>query len=135
MTASSGTLDIDTGQTHGQYVFATGIDASTVKAQRLQPEAVFEIVNRSNQIDNRDESIDGWDDFDGDDSNARGNLYFKYRTTDDDPGGVPAWSGWKRVFTGVVECRAVEFMLLADVDDTDYNIEITELTAYAHELS
>ena len=135
MTENSGTLYVDAAAKQGEYEFNTGMDAGSVKAQRLQPEAVFEIVNRSNQIDNRTESIDDWDDFDGDDSNARGNLYFKFRSTNDDPSGSPTWSDWQRVFTGVVECRGLEFMLVANVDSADYNIEITQLRAYAHELS
>ena len=135
MTAASGTLYLDDGETDGEYYFNMGMDFTNVKAVRLQPEAAFEIVNRSNQIDSRAELIDSWFDFDGDDSTASGNLYFEIRTTNDDPNGSPAWSDWQRLFTAVVECRAVEIKLVASVTNTDYNVEITELSAMAHELS
>jgi hypothetical protein len=135
MTEDSGALSISTGETSGSYTFDTGIDAGSVQSMRLQPEASFEIINRSNVIDNRTEYIDNWLDFDGDDSDASGNVSFQFRKTNDNPSGSPAWSSWQAVFTGVAECRAVEFRLIASVDSVDYDIEITELTGVAHQIS
>lgn len=117
----------------GTYDFASGFDLVTVKRVRLSTRVTALSDNILDQIDDKTDFIDTWEDFDGS-VQAEGDLLIQVRTTDDDPAGSPTWSAWERLDSAEFEARGFEFRAILFSNDPTFNIVITELGVDAEEI-
>lgn len=128
---SSGNLTLDDSASpsvlQGTYHFSQGIDLLTEKRVRVTTRLGVSIYNVNDNIDDRVENIDDWDDFDAlVVAGADAKVYCRH--TDDDPAGSPVvWSSWERLDSAEFEARAFEFYVVLSRDSLDYNILIDEL--------
>lgn len=126
-----GTTGVDVG---GTYTFSAGIDAGSVKRQRLIRDLTMTTVNNASTVDGRTTNIDTWLDFDQtDDLSANAIVYV--RTTDDDPTGSPTWGGWEKLEVVEYNHRAFEFKVDVSSPDIDHNIRLSELTITSQEIT
>lgn len=110
----------------GTYEFENTIDLGGVWPARIRSLIDLEAFDIRNLIDERTDLIDSWLDIDGDvvtDVNAE--LYV--RTTEDDPGGSPTWTEWKRIHAGQYSARGFQFYLLCTSGSPNHNLFIRQL--------
>ena len=120
--------------TSGEYLFSAGIDAGTVKRQRLIKSITSAITNEYETIDRRDEYMDTWVSFDSIDD-ATGDCQIYVRHTDDDPSGSPTWSAWELLTVNEYSHRAFEFKAALSVSTNNYNIRVSSITITSQEPS
>jgi len=125
-----GTTGVDVG---GTYTFSAGIDAGSVKRQRLVRDLTMTTINNAATMDARTTNIDSWIDFDQTD-NLSANAIVYVRTTDDDPTGSPTWGGWEKLEVVEYNHRAFEFKVDVTSPDIDHNIRLSELTITSQEI-
>ena len=119
----------------GTYTFATGLDATTVKDQRVTTHLKSLVVDVTDSIDERSGLVDDWDDWDGTDA-ASADAQVWFAETDDDPTGAPVWSDWMGPIVALdVNNRAMKFQCRLTSADTSYNIQVTELRVTSEELA
>ena len=119
----------------GTYTFATGLDATTVKDQRVTTHLKSLVVDVTDTIDERSGLVDDWDDWDGTDA-ASADAQVWFAETDDDPTGAPVWSDWMGPIVALdVNNRAMKFQCRLTSADTSYNIQVTELRVTSEELA
>lgn len=134
----TGKLTIDTSASpsilEGTYNFVQGMDLTTVKRVRLTTRLDVVIFNVDDNIDERLDNIDDWEDFDATLlAGADARVYVRH--TDDDPSGSPvSWSAWERLDSAEFEARAFEFYVVLTRDSVDYNILVSELGVDAEEV-
>jgi predicted phage tail protein len=110
----------------GTYDFDDTFDMGGVYPTRIRATIDSEAYDVGSVWDNRTALMDFWEDIDGDvvnDVNAA--LYF--RSTEDDPGASPAWTDWKRFYTGAYTARAFQFQLRCTSGSSTHNLLIREL--------
>ncbi len=127
---SSGSLRLIEGSPtplEGTYHFDNGFDLTTVKRVRLTTRIQSTIYLVGDTIDSRLGSIDTWEDFDGAiDAGADCRIFVRH--TDDDPNGSPVnWTAWERLDSAEFEARGFELKAVLTRDNTDYNIEVSEM--------
>ena len=135
---NSGSLTIDEATSpsvlEGTYEFVQGMDLTTVKRVRLTTRLAVVIFNVNDNIDDRLDNIDEWEDFDASLSVGADARIF-VRHTDDDPAGSPvSWSDWERLDSAEFEARAFEFYVHLTRDSLDFNILVNELGVDAEEI-
>jgi hypothetical protein len=111
----------------GEYDFANAVDLGAVYTSQITAALQVAAVDITDTWDERLNLMDAWRDIDGsfiDDVNAE--LYV--RTTEDDPGGAPTWTDWKRFFVGQYRFRAAQFKLIATSSNTQHNINVTGIS-------
>jgi hypothetical protein len=119
----------------GSYVFATGIDLTTVKRVRMVATLAVETVQITTLFDSRTGMVDDWQDWDGPDAGGIGEALIEYRQTDDNPGGTPVWSAWRRLaLVADATARAFQFRLSLSVSDPSYNIRVTQCRVKTQEV-
>jgi hypothetical protein len=109
----------------GAYVFDGDVDLGAVFTSRLTATLEAYGFDASDLIDSR-ASIDTWASVDGG-SITDVAAVLQVRTTDDDPAGTPAWSGWVNFVTGDWTARAFQFRVLASRVEITHNIAIAGL--------
>ncbi|MCK5609586.1 hypothetical protein KAR91_47365, partial [Candidatus Pacearchaeota archaeon] len=111
----------------GRYDFSQGIDLGSEQRVRVTTRLAVSIFNVGDNIDDRTENIDDWEDFDGAlAAGADARVFIRH--TDDDPAGSPiSWSDWERIDSAEFEARAFEFYAQLTRDSLDYNILVSEL--------
>ena len=130
----SGSLKLTDIAAPGLYEFASGLDFGTVKSFRLRSEIDVAALSLSETIDDREDNIDDWADFDGTDG-AETDVIVEARFTDDDPSGTPEWTGWQRVDSTEIEARALQARArLLSLSD-DFNVLVSEMRVYADEVT
>ena len=122
---------IDTG---GSYTFASGIDAGSVKRQQLKRHIKSIVTQPLDLVDSRAANVDDWADWDGTNT-ASGDCKVYVRHTEDDPLSSPTWSEWELLNVNEYNKRAFEFKALLSVNDSAYNIEVSELSITAQEIA
>jgi len=122
---------VDTG---GTYYFSSGIDAGTVKTQQLTRTISSIVAQPLDKFDDRTALINTWLDFDGTEDGA-GDCKVFVRHTDDDPSASPTWSVWKPLTVTTYTARGFQFKADLSVSDPIYNINVSELSVTAQELS
>lgn len=107
----SSRLQLDTGETEGEYLFASNIDLGQIYTAKLS--ADVEVI-REDFANTFDDAGGLFDDrpglFDGDADqfdDISVDLYIA--TTDDDPSGTPTWSAYRKFFAGEYRARAFRF--------------------------
>lgn len=131
----TGALTItDVSQKTASYVFDAGFDFTTVKSVRLRSDILVTGLNLGEDIDDRTDPIDTWLDFDGTDG-AEIDVVVEARTTDDDPGDDPEWSGWSRIDSSEVEARGVQCRALLSTQTEDFNVLVSRLRVNADEVA
>ncbi len=118
----------------GTYDFDSAFDFGSVVKRRLTAEMTVLVVNALDKIDDRTALIDDWEDFDGTGTGS-GDVQIMVRETDDDPGGSPVWGPWQRLDSGEFEARAFEFQARLSSSDPAYNIQVSELTIQADQVT
>ena len=78
-----------------------------------------------NNIDDRTENIDTWEDFDGSAANST-NVQTLVRTTTDNPSGSPTYTSYNQFANGTFRGRAFQFKLLLSTQDTAQNVVIQQ---------
>ena len=130
----AGNLVLVEGETQGTYRFSAGFDFVNARKFRLRTEIDFSIINVGLNIDDREDNIDDWPDFDGTiDADADAQVYV--RTTNDDPAGSPEWSEWNRIDSGEFEVRAAEFELRMRTADPAFIPMVSDLWVRADEVT
>jgi hypothetical protein len=105
----SGNLKLDSGESEGYYYFEDSYDRGSVDTLILN--AVLSITG-----ENSADLISTWpsiaerESFSGT-AASQYNVTLQARTTSDDPGGSPAWSGWSALTVGDLTRRGIEFRL------------------------
>jgi hypothetical protein len=117
----------------GTYLFASGIDLTTVKRVRLVTSIAVEIINIRDKINSRTGFIDDWLDFDGV-VGGKCDAQIEVRYTNDNPSASPVWSKWNSLHIGDYFARAFEFRTLIASLDPAYNINVTTLGITANEI-
>lgn len=113
--------------TSGDYLFDAGIDLGDVVTSRLTAYQAFTGYDMLDLIDGRP-AMDEWLSVDGDNiSDVRCGIFV--RSTDDDPAGSPAWSGWQALVVGDYRARAFEFKATLETDSITHNVLVTALSA------
>ena len=125
-----GTTGVDVG---GTYTFSAGLDAGSVKRQKLVRDLTMSTVDNASTMDTRTTNIDSWIDFDQTDGVSADAIVY-VRTTDDDPTGSPTWSGWEKLEVSEYNHRAFEFKVDCSAPDIDHNIRLSELTITSQEI-
>lgn len=111
----------------GTYLFANDIDLGTVDAVRLTTRVTVAAATVGDTIDSRINSIDTWEDFDGE-TQALVDCVVYVRHTDDDPAVSGAtWSSWERLESAEFIARAFQFKAVLTSADPDFDISVTEL--------
>ena len=126
-----GDAGIDLG---GTYTFSAGIDAGSVKRQQLKRHIKSIITQPLDLVDSRSVSIDDWADWDGTNT-ANGDCKVYVRHTNDNPSSTPTWSEWELLNVNEYNKRAFEFKAVLSVNDSAYNIEVSELSVTAQEIA
>jgi hypothetical protein len=117
----------------GTYDFAAGIDLGSVKRVQLVTTLAVQTVMVTALIDSRSEPIDSWQDFDGPAGGGVGDVVIEVRETDDNPGGTPTWSAWRRLVTADYTARGFQFRARLTVSDPAYTIQVSQLAVTAKE--
>jgi len=113
--------------TSGAYEFALGFDLGSARRVRLTTRVSMTSTFPLDLIDDREDVIDAWEDFDGL-VQAAGDVRVSVRHTDDDPAGTsPAWSEWERLDSAEFEARGFDFRAELSTTDPAFNVEVTEL--------
>lgn len=118
----------------GTYDFLLGFDLGSVDRVRLTTRLTMASVNTLDQIDDRSDLIDDWEDFDGVVQSA-GDVRIDVRHTDDDPAGAPTWSAWERLDSAEFEARGFDFRAVLTTIDTAFNVHVTDLGVDAEEVT
>lgn len=119
----------------GTYTFAQGFDFTTVTRIRLTTRIDVSAYSISDEIDDRLDSIDSWEDFDGT-IQAGADARIFVRHTDTDPEASPVtWSAWERLDSAEFEARAFQFKAELTAESDDYNIAISELGIDADQIA
>jgi len=130
----AGNLVMVEGNTEGSYQFAAGFDFGQVRKTRLRTEIDVSVINLGQTIDEREENIDSWADFDGT-ADAETTVQIWVRATDDDPTDNPEWTTWERIDSAEYEARAFEFEARLSTENPDFLPQINELTVRADEIT
>jgi hypothetical protein len=111
----------------GIYGFAAGFDNGSIAKFRFTSVVDATSVNTLDNLDERIELIDTWEDFDGT-SQSNADCRVQVRTTDDDPNASPvAWSVWNDLDSGEFDCRAASFRAVLSTTDEAFNIRVDAL--------
>jgi hypothetical protein len=123
--------------TLGTYTFSAGYDKGSVGHLRLTSRIVGLTVNLNDLVDERTGNVDDWLDFDGTAEIGGGSCdaWAEFRETDDDPGGSPVWSDWKRLDASEVEARGIQCRAKLSTLDAAYRPEVSELRVKIEELA
>lgn len=110
-TVVSSRLQLSTGQTSGEYLFANTIDLGQIYTAKLNCD--IEVI-REDFVSLFDDAGGNFDDrsglFDGDADqfdDISVDLYIS--TTDDNPAGTPTWTAYRKFFAGEYRARAFRF--------------------------
>jgi hypothetical protein len=122
---ASGALNLTTGQIDGTYLFAAGIDQTTVKTARLTA-IIQALCYNSTDLFDSSELFDSAELFDGAGA-ADSDAWVEYRATNDNPSGSPVWGAWARVDASEVKARAFQFRARLTATNTNFNIAISQL--------
>lgn len=118
----------------GTYTFAQGFDFGVVTRIRLTTRIDVSAYSISDEIDDRLDPIDSWEDFDGT-VQAGADARIFVRHTDTDPEASPVvWSAWERLDSAEFEARAFQFKVELTAESDDYNIAISELGIDADQI-
>jgi len=118
----------------GTYTFAAGLDLGSVNRVRLTSVVDATSINTLDKIDERTESIDVWEDFDGT-TQAAADCRVQVRYTDDDPAGSPvAWSVWNDLDAAEFEARGFQFRAVLTTEDAAFNIRVDSLGVIAEDV-
>lgn len=121
-------------QAAGAYTFSAGIDLGAPLLCRVRSHIRAVVVNAFDDIDDRVENIDDWEDFDGAVAPGAADAWVEFRWTQDDPAGAPVWSDWQRLDSMEIEARAFQFRCQLVSYDAAYTIQVTELRGYAETI-
>jgi len=99
-----------------------------VCTSRVTSNLSFYADQTTDLLDDRAGNVDDWAvwDYFGDFSDVAASLYVA--TTDDDPSGSPAWSGWMKFAVGDYTARAFKFKLTAQSSDVTHQIHVIGLS-------
>jgi hypothetical protein len=117
----------------GSYAFSGGMDLTTVRPVRLTGRIAATVVNTLDQVDARAGLVDDWLDWDGA-VGGEADAWIEVRQTDDNPGGTPTWSAWRRLDQSEFRARAFQFRAQLRSYDLAFNIHITALSVTADEV-
>ena len=113
-------------ESSGEYLFTSILDLEAIYSLDLKRHFVTRGFYPSDLVDSRSESVDDWDDWDGDViDKVNAKLYL--RRTDDDPSGSPTWTSWQEFANGTFKARAFQFKTELTSDDVAQNILVDEL--------
>lgn len=118
----------------GSYTFSGGIDLTTVKGIRLTSRLLATVNNSGGEWDDRMEPIDAWGSID-DTFGGEADAWVEVRQTNDNPGGTPVWSEWRRLDASEYRARAFQFRAQLRSYDPSFNIHISELSVSADEVA
>ena len=118
----------------GIFTFPVGMDFGASRRVRLRSEIDVAALSLGGLFDDRTALIDGWLDVDDTDG-AEIDVIVEVRSTDDDPAGVPVWSGWSRLDSSEDEVRAVELRARLTSASPDCNVLVSKLRIHAEEVS
>jgi len=119
--------------TSGTYDFAAGFDLGSVKTVKLETTVAVTVTAALDNIDQRTENIDDWEDFDGNAAGV-GDLVVWVRETDDDPDAAPTWSSWQRLDAAEYTARGFDFQARLSTEDPAFNIHVSQLRVAATEV-
>lgn len=117
----------------GYYTFAGGFDFGVLRRLRLTSRIDATAVNTLDRIDERDDEIDSWEDFDGT-FQAQSDARVQVRYSDDDPTGSPKWSVWCDLDSAEFNARAFQFRVRLTTQDPAFNIRVDHLSVHAEEV-
>lgn len=115
------------------YTFATGINAGAVTRMRLRSLIDLSVINITDQIDTRTGNINRWLNIDG----AQGDevdAYVEVRSTQTDPTGSPAWTGWGRADATELSAWGVQARAQLSTRDASFNLSISQLRLIAEKV-
>ena len=110
----------------GTYEFNNTLDLEGVFSLDLERRFVTRGFYPGDLVDSRNESVDDWDDWDGDVVD-KVNAKLFVRKTDDNPSGSPTWGSWQDFANGTFKGRAFQFKAEMTSTDTAQNILVDEL--------
>lgn len=111
----------------GVYTFASGIDAGSVKRQRLTRLVELTTYAALDSIDSRAVPVDQWLDIDGA-GRATGECVVEVRTTNNDPASpLASWSTWTPFVVTEINARAAQFRAQVSISDPAYDVRISKL--------
>lgn len=117
----------------GSYTFSGGMDLTTVRSVRLTGRMLAAVVNTLDQVDARAATVDDWLSFDGT-AGGEADAWIEVRETNDNPGGTPTWSAWRRLDAAEFRARAFQYRAHLRSYDAAFNIEVSELSVTADEV-
>lgn len=118
----------------GVYAFASGIDAGSVKRQRLTRLVELTTYAALDSVDSRAVPIDTWLDIDGA-GMATADCVVEVRTTSDDPAsGLSTWSSWTPFVVTEINARAAQFRAQISISDPAYDVRISKLRVTSETL-
>jgi hypothetical protein len=116
----------------GTYQFGAGFDFGLVRRARITGQIEAVVFSVLDLIDGRLDPIDDWLNFDNTTGLGSGaDVWLETREADQDPGGSPQWSVWKRLDAGEYNCRAMQFRLQMESMDPTINVQVDVLRVKA----
>lgn len=123
-------LQLDSGETSGEYIFANTIDLSQIYTSKLTADVDVIREDYANLFDSAGGNFDDRAGlFDGDASqfdDISVDLFIS--TTDDDPAGTPTWTAYRKFFAGEYRARAYRFKAVLSSLTTSASPAIDSLT-------
>lgn len=117
----------------GSYAFSGGIDLGSVKPVRITGRIKASVANLADLVDQRPAMVDAWTSFDGV-AGGEADAWIEVRDTQDNPGGTPVWSAWRRVDQAEARARGFQFRAELRSFDPAFNIHVAELSAALDEV-
>jgi hypothetical protein len=117
----------------GSYTFSGGIDLGSVRGIRLTSRLLALVENSADEWDARTELVDAWGSIDAV-FGGEADAWVEARSTNDDPGGSPVWSDWRRLDSAEFTARGFQFRAQLRSSDASFNIHISELSVSADEV-
>jgi hypothetical protein len=112
----------------GSYEFGPE-DLGAVYTSRVTARILVSRFDVANTIDAMTQNIDEWVSIDGDAPNSSDtNVELYVATTNDDPGGSPTWSAYRRFVVGDYTARAFKFKAVLKTENTAATPAIEELS-------
>ena len=113
----------------GTYSFTNTVDLGAVYTSRLTAALTVSANDLGTLFDDAQGNFDDRSGlFDGEVPDSV-DVTIEVRTTEDDPGGAPTWSGWKTLAVGDYKARAFQVRALLTTQDTNMTPLVSALSA------
>ncbi|MFC3059522.1 phage tail protein [Paenirhodobacter populi] len=118
----------------GMYTFGSTMNLGAAKLVRLRALIEMSSLVLSDDWDGRIETVDSFQDWDGD-AQGEADVEMQVRTTTDNPAGSPIWGNWSRLDAGEYRARGVQARAILTSKSADVAPVVSVLRVIADEVA